>query len=208
VDRAGQMPDDMAAAREYWASRGRTPFYETSHHWRQFIADRVAAYRPETVLEFGCNAGRNLVEVRDRWPGARLLGVDVNAEAVQFGIDSYGLDLHVAGEEYLAGLDDASVDVVFTVSVLDHLPDVDRVFVELLRVSRQALILLEPYTGRVDRTDTDVEGSALTCIPFTYTWDYMDLADRLGGGRRWSWTPYPLSSENMGPHYWLIEGTR
>ncbi|MGH3679079.1 MAG: methyltransferase domain-containing protein, partial [Natronosporangium sp.] len=122
------------------------------------------------------------------------------------------LDLRASGEECLASMEDASVDVVFTVSVLDHLPEPEPVFVELARIARTALILLEPFTGRVGRSDGEA-GSAdphnvLTSIPFSYTWDYVALSRKLAGSWRWRWVPYPLSSGNMGPYYWLIEGTK
>lgn len=207
------MSEERVAAREHWASQGRAPFYEASQHWRRFIAERISMYTPKSVFEFGCNAGRNLVEVRKAAPEARLSGVDINEDAVRFGEETYGLRLHVAGEEYLAAMEDCGTDVAFTVSVLDHLPVVEPAFEDLARISRKALLLLEPYTGSVGRTDRRgpvVEASAenLTSVPFTYAWDYLELTRKLEGRWHWRWTPYPLSTENMGPHYWLIEGVR
>jgi SAM-dependent methyltransferase len=203
---------EAEAARSHWASQGRVKFYESQQHWRPFIARRVAAFHPSTVLEFGCNAGRNLVEVQKVVPGAKVVGLDVNGDAVQFGVESYGLELHVAGEEFLAELSDVSVDVAFTVSALDHVPDIGRVFDELTRVTRRALVLLEPFTGRVGRADGnggDSKGDGgFTPFRFTYSWDYAALTRPLGRAWRWSWTPYPLSSQNIGPYYWLIEGVR
>lgn len=202
-------------ARRYWSSLGLVPFYQHCHHWRTFLARQVARHRPRSVLEFGCNVGQNLAEVRRLLPDAALYGVDVNAEAVTHGVRTLQLDLMVGGEEVVAGMDAHSIDVVFTSSTLDHVPEIEPAFAALARVARWAVVLLEPYAGCEGRVDVPEAprvaggpGEPLTAVPFTYSWDYLRLSRMLGSGWQWTWTPYPLSGENLGPHYWLIDGRR
>jgi SAM-dependent methyltransferase len=200
--------EETLAARVHWASQGREDFYDTGQHWRTYMAERVRAYRPRSVLEFGCNAGRNLVEVRRLLPAAKVIGIDINAEAVAHGHEKYGLDLRVGGEELLTKHDERAIDVLFTVSVLDHLPHAEEVLREITRIAGTAVILLEPFTGQSRRVDVATDAPALTTVLYTYAWDYPEMCNRVAPDWHWTWTPYPLSGENLGPNYWLIEGTR
>ncbi|MGH3679080.1 MAG: hypothetical protein ACRDT2_01955, partial [Natronosporangium sp.] len=77
--------NEVAMARTYWAEQGRTPFYDAPQHWRRYIAQQIASLSPATVFEFGCNAGRNLAEVRALMSDVEVVGVDVNREAVEHG---------------------------------------------------------------------------------------------------------------------------
>lgn len=53
--------------------RGR-PFVE--------LLTRVPATAPARVLDLGCGAGNLSSVIRDRWPGADVLGVDSSAEMI------------------------------------------------------------------------------------------------------------------------------
>jgi trans-aconitate 2-methyltransferase len=54
-----------------------------SDHRRRPFADltcRVGASSPETVVDLGCGAGAATLGLAQRWPGARIIGVDSSAE--------------------------------------------------------------------------------------------------------------------------------
>ena len=83
--------------------------------------------------------GRNLFWLR-RTLGLKVAGFDVNQDAISIGRDYFGFDeqtLWVAGADTLDLLPQASQDAVFTVSVLDHLPKVDGVLEDMLRIARK-----------------------------------------------------------------------
>lgn len=202
---AGQLPpsepDDAA---RYWADRKLRRTYTRHAPYRSFMAERVLAERPGRVLEFGANAGRNLVAIRDAAASKRrkppvLKGVDVNAEAVAYGVANYGLDLEVVDEAWLGEQPDDAWDVAFTVSVIDHLPKPNPVLRELARVAT-VLLLLEPWLGKEGKVrQEDVSGTS----PYSYSWNYPRRLKALGLGV--SSEPYALNDDprTLGPHYVL-----
>lgn len=196
-------------ASESWAGRGVDPFYFGRQHWRQTIAQRVLAHRPTSVLEFGSNAGANLHEIRNVDPRVGVLGIDVNEAAVEAGRSQYGIDLRAGDESLLSSFGPRSFDVSFTVSVIDHVEAPADVVSRLWAVTSAVLILLEPVAPRTGRVDADAsETDAWSAVPHSYSWDYAELLGALPDVQRASWTPYPLSNENLGPFYWLIEASR
>lgn len=135
----------------------------------------IASAAPRRVLEFGCNAGRNLAELRQCLPDATLAGVDVNAASITWGRRRWpDLDLTSGDESALSRFADGSFDVAFTVSALDHVPLLDRVGAELTRVTDALLVLAEiwgPRTGKVTAM-TDARGRRVAAAPFCYIHDY------------------------------------
>jgi SAM-dependent methyltransferase len=192
-------------AKSYWASIAVPEFYKKSHtHWSDFMAEQVLRLAPGSVLEFGCNVGRNLHALRERAPSVVLKGIDVNAEAVAFGREERGLDLSHADEAFLQAQPDNCFDIIFTVSVMDHLPKPKPVLVEMIRVARIGVLLLEPSLGeegKVLAASSETESPA-GATPFSYSWDYTRLANDLPV--EFSKQHYPLSGTLLGPYYWLF----
>ncbi len=142
------------------------------------VARVIAALEPESVFEFGCNAGRNLVLLRERLgQTARLAGVDINEESVRHGREELGLDLRRGDEAHLKVLADGSWDVLFTVSVLDHVPYLKSVADELVRVTRKYLCICEPvlpgHDGRI--VDVDGPGDRPDVASYSYFHDYYSF---------------------------------
>jgi len=174
-------------------------------HWSNFLAEEVLSFQPLSVLEFGCNAGRNLLSLRERALGFRLQGVDINPHAVEFGRRERNLDLLQADETFFQAQPDAGFDVVFTVSVLDHLASPKPVLAEMVRVARLAVLLLEPNLGEDGKIVRNVNartGEMNDTTPYTYSWDYRKLA--AGLPVEFSEKPYPLTGTNLGPYYALF----
>jgi len=145
-----------------------------------------------------------LAAIRRTLPDAQLMGLDVNAEAVAAGVEATGLDLRRGDEASLADLQSGAFDLVFTVSVLDHIADVDVILGELLRCARQALYLLEvdlPVEGKVVRHRDHAAGEVRESTGASYSWD---LARRLGDHPRvWRLDKRPiyLHPKALGPYY-------
>ena len=175
--------DEAQAAKDHWGGLGVAPsFVGITEHSRQIARD-VLAYRPATVLEFGCNTGRNLLAIREADPNVVLRGVDINREAVEWGRAEFGLDLDHGDEAFLPDLPPGAFDVTFTVSVLDHVPEPAPILAEMTRVSAKAVLLLEPWLGEegktIDRIKTPA-GEERARQPYSYSWDYERLANELG----------------------------
>jgi hypothetical protein len=133
----------------------------------------------------------------------------VNEAAVEAGRAHYGIDLRTGDERLLSEFGPRSFDVVFTVSVIDHVEAPADVLERLWAATSSALVLLEPIAARTGRVDSADEDSArLSAVAHSYSWDYAELLGDRPGVSRVSWTPYPISDENLGPYYWLIEATR
>ena len=129
--------------RGYWDSR--------DHSHRSFLIERICEFSPSSILEVGCNCGPNLYLLAKRFPGAKIRGIDINPVAVQKGNEWLARDgipnvkLLEGKADELGQFQDKSFDVVFTDAVLIYIgPDkIKKVIEEMLRVTRQALILLE-----------------------------------------------------------------
>ncbi len=197
---------ETAEAKKYWSSLKLQDFYKKPEtHWSRFMAEEILSFQPLSVLEFGCNVGRNLESLRQRAPDLKLQGIDINADAVEFGRRERHLDLVPADETFFEKQACNAFDVVFTVSVLDHLASPKPVLAEMVRVARLAVLLLEPTLGedgKVIRNTHPSTGEAMESTPYTYSWDYKKLS--AGLSIEFSEKPYPLSGTNLGPYYILF----
>jgi SAM-dependent methyltransferase len=193
-------------AKMYWSSLPVPTFYKQPQtHWSEFMADQITSLKPTSVLEFGCNVGRNLLALRGRAPDLRLQGIDVNAEAVAFGRRERGLDLLHGDETFLTEQLDNGFDVIFTVSVLDHLPDPLPILREMVRVARLGVLLLEPSLseeGKLVKCTNPQAEDTPEVTPYSYFWNYTRLCSSLPGN--FSKQHYPLEGTRLGPYYWLF----
>jgi SAM-dependent methyltransferase len=174
------------------------PFYV------QFITNLLVSREPSSIFEFGCNAGRNLHLLAQRLPQARLHGIDLNREAIEFGRTRFGLPIEVGDETTLASLDDDSFEITFTISVLDHIPFIRDTVKELIRITGRYLILYEichDQFGRIVKM-TSERGEIVDGYPFSYFHDYDNLLCELG-----TWcvldASIPAFSGNLGEFYRL-----
>jgi SAM-dependent methyltransferase len=204
VLRADELGDEEAEdAKRYWAGRGVHGFYRHESHWATYMAEQVLAFAPRRVLEFGSNVGRNLEAIRARDDRVAVSGIDINEDAVVHG-RKRGLDLRVGDERALAALPDDAFDVVFTVSVLDHVPNPAPILAHLVRVARSAVLLLEPELGEEGRILTNVNSRTRQpneTVPYSYSWDYERLLDPYRASMEITRQHYPLVGTNLGDHY-------
>lgn len=139
------------------------------------LMDLLVSTAPKTVLEFGCNAGRNLAQIAERLPGANMLGIDVNESSIDWGRSRWPhLDLRHGDEAALADFADDAFELSFTVSVLDHFPSLDVIAPELVRVTSGYIVLAEVsthVTGKAIRM-ADSAGKMIDAAPFAYFHDY------------------------------------
>lgn len=187
-------------SKEYGA---RPPFYAAA------LVHVIRRLAPDTVLEMGCNTGRNLDLLRRSLPAqTSLRGFDINRRSIEYGMAKWGLDLDVADESFFVSQPAGSVDVVFTVSVLDHLPEVEAVLHDLARTTRGYYVALEPHPEAdlryldVFKADGRVPAPVTTTTPHSYLHPYHRLIPE-AGLRAVLDVPMPPYAQNWGPLYRL-----
>jgi trans-aconitate 2-methyltransferase len=104
---------DPAVYSRYGAERSR-PFAD--------LVARIGADRPRAVADLGCGPGELTVTLAQRWPGARITGIDSSPEmiarAARLGV---GVDFRVGDlREWRPGPD---TDVLITNAALQWVPD-------------------------------------------------------------------------------------
>lgn len=202
--------NEVSDAKTYWSSLdvSKHGTYLKRQPWSVELAELFAARSPRSVFEFGCNAGKNLLTVRERLPKCFLAGIDINAQAIELARKSM-LRASVGDEKLLELFPNRSFDICFTVSVLDHLPEPAPALRQLARMSAKALYLLEPWLGsegRVVRNYNERLERAIDTTPYSYSWDYPALVARLLPQWQLSQRPMPMPT-NLGPYYHLFELT-
>jgi SAM-dependent methyltransferase len=198
----GDEPDH---AKAYWGQFEISSFFREHKPWATLVANLARDLEARSVLEFGCHVGRNLAAIRDAAPDVRLVGLDINAEAVRFGRDESELDLRVGDERTLGEFADGEFDLVFTVSVLDHIPDIAAVCRELVRVAARNVFLLEvtlPVEGKVVRHFDHKRGGVHPSTDASYSWAIDRCLAHLSRVWRLDCRPCYLHSSRLGPYYW------
>lgn len=113
------------------------------------ILPKMDGSPPRTILECGCNVGLNLRALR-QLTDAELFAVEPNARARECVTRDGVLDaehLRAGSLEQLPFSDD-SIDLVFTVGVLIHVPPshLERAIREIHRVSRRYVLAVEYFS--------------------------------------------------------------
>jgi ubiquinone/menaquinone biosynthesis C-methylase UbiE len=103
----------------------------------------LPADAPATVLEVGVGEGEVSARVRERWPGATVVGADLPDDDLagswrQRGMT--GLFADIARLPFPA----KAFDLVLAIEVLEHVPDADAALAELARLARGHLVLSVP----------------------------------------------------------------
>jgi SAM-dependent methyltransferase len=175
---------DIEGSKTFYQDSSVQPFFYDHRPplYASLISELISSMRPNSVLEFGCNAGRNLALIKRRLSKARLVGMDLNRTAIAAGRRAFRLDLRVADENSLATIPDSSFDVSFTVSVLDHISVPEETIAQLSRISRGFVITYEichEQTGRIELMQ-DPQGRVVDGYPFSYFHDYRKLFAQAG----------------------------
>lgn len=143
---------------EYWrsaADENAPELYATEGDERsEFLVHLVRQHGDidSSILELGCNVGRNLEHLRAA--GFRhLTGVEISQRAIDVMVRTYP-ELTASADIRVGTLEDTlpqiagGFDVVFTMAVLEHIHDDSaRVFGEMVRITAKRLITVEDETS-------------------------------------------------------------
>jgi SAM-dependent methyltransferase len=202
----GEMPPaEFTEARAFWSNYGIRSFYQDYKPWAHYLVQLVRDLRPRSVLEFGANVGRNLYAIRAAFPDLELVGLDINEEAAACGRREAGLDLRVGDESTLCDFEPGRFDLIFTVSVLDHIADIGGVCAALLNCAARYLCLLEvtlPVEGKVVQHFDHKHGAVRPSTGASYSWQVDRFLRGAPRVRRLDCRPMYLHSAALGPYYW------
>jgi SAM-dependent methyltransferase len=129
----------------YWESR--------NHSHRKFLVNRISTYKPESILEIGCNCAPNLYLLAKKFPDIEITGIDINPMVIDRGLDYlhsekvYNVRLQVYNLKELAKCPSKYFDVVFTDSVLIyvHPKEIRETIKQMIRIAKRSVIMLERY---------------------------------------------------------------
>jgi trans-aconitate 2-methyltransferase len=102
--------DPLQYAR-YATERSR-PFFD--------LVAQIAAVAPRSVIDLGCGSGELTLSLADRWPEARIRGIDSSREMIDLGKGNGTVSFELADA---AGFDATGVDVLISNALLQWLPD-------------------------------------------------------------------------------------
>jgi SAM-dependent methyltransferase len=136
-----------ADPRDYWTLRGGDEYFREQEDQpgrssrSRWIAERIASYRPASVLEVGCGYGKQLRAIR-RHLDVPMMGVDFSPSQLNRarhylgGLDRIGLAL-ASGQSL--PFPDKSFDLVLTSAVILHNPPpvAEAIRREVMRVARR-----------------------------------------------------------------------
>jgi SAM-dependent methyltransferase len=140
---------EIAKRGENYVAGDDNPYYryKRAKFLRRFL-DAID-FRGKTVLEVGPGPGGNLRHIATHHAPARLIGADISQEMLEIArrnLAPFGsVELHKIDGTALP-LADRSVDLSFTVTVLQHDTDAGmftRIVGELCRVTRERIVLME-----------------------------------------------------------------
>lgn len=144
------MPDEVERLETLWGDafgdaytvRNQDGFFLRKDFWHRI----GVTYKPETILEVGCNSGNNLKYLGNA-AKAEAYGLDINKSALRKArITMPGLNL-LYGKARDLPFKDACFDMTFTCGVLIHQPleSLRQVMAELIRVSKRYVVAIEYY---------------------------------------------------------------
>jgi SAM-dependent methyltransferase len=182
--------EEAESAKEYWGStdkQGKEYSNEKPPMYASVLARVVTTLEPGSVLEFGSNTGRNLQLIRNKVSSkTKLKGIDINQDSIDWGREEWGLDLECVDESYLSTCEANSYDLVFTVSVLDHIPDIENVVRDIYKVTSGHFILLEPHLDseinylKCFKDENRIPAEIKAQAPYSYLHDYKSIFQRVG----------------------------
>lgn len=154
-------------------------FNSYSQPHRKLLIKKIMSEAPiSSILEVGSNCGPNLYLLSKKIPEAKIVGIDINKQSVEFGnkifkeknILNVKLFNHYADK--LNCFEDKSFDIVFTDATLLCIgPDkIEKVICEMIRITKKAIIVLEQHI----ENEKDIHGLGVYYKGF-YKRNYKNL---------------------------------
>lgn len=133
----------------YYATGNWITDYKASiaHPHRQLVINALEELAPfESLMDAGCNCGPNLCLIKEKFPGVKLAGIDVNEKAIE---EAHRLlpdaNIKIGNIKDELPFESKSFDIVLADAVLMYVgPEkIKNVMSELNRVTKKGIILVE-----------------------------------------------------------------
>jgi SAM-dependent methyltransferase len=125
---------------EYYRTIHNTQHRLNPESW--FIYGYILGSKSNSVFEFGCNVGRHLNQLQKL--NIEVFGIDPVERFISEGIKKYDLkNIKVGDHENLTEIPDNSYDTCLTVSVLNHIHNIDEIIKHLKRICKNQIIICE-----------------------------------------------------------------
>ena len=175
--RTAWQPTPTAVARNYAADR-------QLEMWRRLGFTPTAA---TVMLDFGCGGGERVHEFRRR--GYQAFGCDVMLPARPVGMLRDYIDARTVRpieiDPYRIPFDDHSFDLVFSITVFEHVRDYDSALAEIRRVLKPDGIAVHVFPSRWKFLETHVfvpYASVLQARWWLYLWAWLGVRNRFQRG--------------------------
>jgi 2-polyprenyl-3-methyl-5-hydroxy-6-metoxy-1,4-benzoquinol methylase len=114
--------------------------------WNFFrhLVSLTAAKKVDSILDVGCGEGFTLNRLKEQGIGKQLEGLESSKDAIALGKKTYPDIKIVQGSIYQLPYKDNSFDLVLCTEVLEHLEKPQDALKELVRVSKQYLVISVP----------------------------------------------------------------
>jgi malonyl-CoA O-methyltransferase len=143
------LPERAAAQRRFDRASGTFDSACAAHdHARSVLLNRLEWFdlEPQFVLDASCGTGRSMTALREHYPRARILGVDLSAKMLAAAHAANETSVCLRGDNEALPCASRSVDVVFANLALPWC-DPQRMLAQFARVLRPEGLLLMSTTG-------------------------------------------------------------
>jgi SAM-dependent methyltransferase len=117
----GRHASRFWASMEDFATYYEDPVAQGRSRW--LCRDVLAPLNLSSLLEVGCNSGRNLAFAKQILGSLRLKGIDINARAIEYAKKRNPDILYEVCDANNWSEPPKSWDAILTMSVIDHIPD-------------------------------------------------------------------------------------
>jgi ubiquinone/menaquinone biosynthesis C-methylase UbiE len=135
--------DNTAARLEDYSHLSKTGQRVVARYRRRFVSHTVGEVA--SILEVGCGQGWLLKDTGEAHPNARLVGIDMRPEALEFARELVPRGEFLLQDAHELPFDDASFDLVICSDVLEHVENPAAVVGEIRRVSRGFAVIAVPH---------------------------------------------------------------
>ncbi|MBU2494634.1 MAG: class I SAM-dependent methyltransferase [Bacteroidetes bacterium] len=180
--------------KEYWEYRFKSGDWENkcgTEQTRLFTLSQLEHLEIPTefngtILDFGCASGEALEILHDRFPNAKLIGVDLSENAIQTAKKNYG-----AIAEFFSG-DESIVpdsDIIISSNVFEHLSEYYKIARKLLEKCK-VLYIIVPYKEVIVPGDEHVNSFS----EYTFS-KFQNVKTKVFNSRGWTQYGFKLLFE-------------
>lgn len=107
------------------------------------LASLICQENQNYIIEFGCNDGRNLGIIKSMRRHCTVAGIDINTKAIAKAMTKVDGHFAIGDETNLGLVEKNAYDIIFTNSVLCHMPKINKTLKQFRRIAKHSIIVCE-----------------------------------------------------------------